>query len=310
MAFRLAGIAAVIVAAILWGTTGTIQTLLPPESNPLAVGALRLLIGAAVLWLLALSRPESRRAFARVPWRIVAVAGTAIAAFNMLFFRAVLEAGVGVGTAIAIGSAPVWTTGFEVVAGKGLPSGLRVAGQAVSIAGVAVLGLAGADEDGTMAGGISAMLAGASYAVYSLATVRVGEAVPSATAAAATIGVGALLTLPVLVIIPPVWLSGIEPWIGILFLGIGTTTIAYALYTWGLGRIAASTAVTLVLVEPVTAWLLATFIVGEVVTLTRLVGASLILVGLALVAMVPSRRKLGHVQPDPEEDALCRSRGI
>jgi len=222
----------------------------------------------------------------------------------------VIDDCVGVGPAISICSAPVWTTGFEVVAWKGLQSGLRVAGQAVSIAGVAVLGLAKADEDGTMAGVISAMLAGASYAVYSLATVRVGEAVPSATAAAATIGAGALLTLPVLVIIPPVWLSGIEPWIGILFLGIGTTAIAYALYTWGLGRIAASTAVTLVLVEPVTAWLLATFIVGEVVTLTRLVGASLILVGLALVAMVPSRRKLGHVQPDPEEDALCRSRGI
>src|SRR5690606_41924479 len=106
-------------------------------------------------------------------------------------------------------------------------------------------------------------------------------ALPSPTPAAAAFGAGALLPLPVLVIIPPGWLSGIEPWIGILFLGIGTTAIAYALYTWGLGRIAASTAVTLVLVEPVTAWLLATFVVGEVVTLNRLVGASLIFVGLA-----------------------------
>lgn len=295
MSPRLAGIAAVIVAAILWGTTGTIQTLLPPGSDPLTVGALRLLLGAAALSLLALAKPESRQAFTRLPWRVVVLAGAAIAAFNMFFFRAVLEAGVGVGTAIAIGSAPLWATAFEVAARKGLPSGLRLAGQAISITGAVILGLAGSDEGGTATGVTLAALAGAAYAAYSLATARAGQNAPSATVAAATIGLGALLTLPVLVILPPVWLSGAAALGGILFLGLGTTCLAYALYTWGLCRIAASTAVTLVLVEPVTAWLLATFVVGEAVTLPKLAGASLILAGLAVVTLVPARQRQGSL---------------
>ena len=62
---------------------------------------------------------------------------------------------------------------------------------------------------------------------------------------------------------------------------------------WSLGRIAASTAVTLALIEPVTAWLLATFVVGEAVTAAKLAGAVLILAGLAIVSLVPARPARG-----------------
>lgn len=295
MSPKLAGIAAVIAAAILWGTTGTTQALLPPARDPLAVGALRLLVGAAALFLLALAATESRRAFARLPWPAIAVAGSAMAAYNLLFFQAVLGAGVGVGTAIAIGSAPVWVTAFEAAAGKGWPSSLRLAGQALSIAGAALLVLAGTDEGGTAAGMIRAALAGAAYAAYSLATAGAGRAAPSATVASATFGLAALLTLPVLVVLPPTWLTGAQAWAAILFLGAGATGLSYAFYTWGLGRIAASTAVTLTLVEPVTAWVLATFVVGEAVTVAKLAGASLILAGLTIVTLVPARQQHGSL---------------
>ena len=289
MSPRAAGIAAVVAAAILWGTTGTLQSLLPAARDPLAVAALRLLVGAVTLIGLALLSGESRRAFRRAPWREAAFAGACIAAYNLLFFRAVIEAGVGVGTAIAIGSAPIWVTAFEVAAGRGWPSRLRLAGQAISIAGAALLVLAGTDEGGTVAGMVLAGLAGSAYAAYSLATARAGARAPSATVAAATFGVAALLTAPLIVVLPPTWLVGVEAWAAILFLGVGATGLSYALYTWGLGRIAASTAVTLALIEPVTAWLLATFVVGEAVTAAKLAGAVLILAGLAIVSLAPAR---------------------
>jgi DME family drug/metabolite transporter len=285
MSPRAVGIAAVVAAAVLWGSTGTMQALLPPDREPLAVGALRLLFGAAALALLALARPESRRAFARLPWRALGFAGAAIAAYNLLFFRAVLDAGVGVGTAVAIGSAPIWVTLFEIAAGKGLPRGLRLAGQAVSIAGAGLLVLAGGAEVGAATGVLLAALAGASYAAYSLATAQAGSGLPPATVAAATFGVAAALTAPVLLVAPPVWLTGGQAWAAVLFLGVGATGLSYALYTWGLGRVAASTAVTLALVEPMTAWLLATLIVGEPITASKIAGAAMILAGLAMVGL-------------------------
>ena len=294
MTSHAAGLLAVIGAAILWGTTGTVQSLMPAARDPLAVGALRLLVGAATLAALALARDDSRRGFRCLHGPAVIAAGLAMAAYNLLFFRAVLSAGVGVGTALAIGSAPVWVTLAELALGRGRPDRRRLAGQAVSIAGAALLVLAGtggtASPGAAATGALLALLAGGCYALYSLATRGAGRGAPPATVAAASFAVAALATLPVLVLRPPVWLAAPGALPALLFLGIAATGLAYALYTWGLARVGAVTAVTLALIEPATAWVLATVVVGEPLTLPRLLGAGLILAGLAIVTLGPARR--------------------
>ncbi|WP_026147571.1 DMT family transporter [Limimaricola hongkongensis] len=289
MTTRFAGIMAAVTAAMLWGTTGTVQALLPAARDPLAVGALRLSFGALALLAMALAHGPSRRALRGLPWAGLALAGVAVAGYNLLFFRAVEIAGVGIGTAVAIGSAPLWTTAWEIAAQRLWPDRWRGAGQVVSVAGVVLLALAGGGAQGSALGVALAAGAGACYATYSLVTSRLGHRAPPLALAAATFGLGALLTLPVLLLAPPVWLSGAESWAAMAFLGIGATALSYALYTWGLARLAASTAVTLALAEPVTAWLLAVTVVGEPVTVPRLAGALLVLAGLVVVALVPAR---------------------
>nr|WP_145106727.1 EamA family transporter [Cereibacter sediminicola] len=280
---------AVVLAAILWGTTGTVQSLLPADREPLVVAAIRLAIGAATLTIMALLAPASRRAFAHLPWRPVLAAGVFIGLYNLLFFVAVVEAGVGVGTAIAIGSAPIWVTAYEALVLRRLPGPLRAAGQGLSIVGAALLVTdAGAGAASTI-GVLLASLAGASYAAYSLATGRVGGAVPAGTLAASTFLVAAIVTAPVLALVPVAWAADLRAWPALLFLGTITTGLAYALFTRGLARLTTSTAVTLSLVEPLTAWLLAILVVGEPVTTQRFLGAMLIFVGLAIVSLAPNR---------------------
>ena len=78
----LSGMLMVVLAAMLWGTTGTAQTLAPAGLPAHWVGALRLLFSAAffVVFVLATGHPGSRRGqFARVPWGWVLVAGAALA---------------------------------------------------------------------------------------------------------------------------------------------------------------------------------------------------------------------------------------
>lgn len=290
---RLMGVFSVLLAAALWGATGTMQSLLPEGRAPLAVGALRLAIGAATLLALAAPRAEDRAALTRIPRGPAFGAGAAIALYNLLFFAAVLRAGVGVGTAIAIGSAPIWVAAWDAARGR-IPRGLRALGQTACIAGAAILALAdggGTDASDPLGGALLAAAAGLCYAVYSGFTGRIAAAAPPMALAALTFSAAALVAAPALLIFPLGWAAAPAAWGPLLFLGVFSTGVAYAFYTWGLGRVAVSTAVTLALAEPLTAWILALLVVGEALTPMRGIGALALFAGLALVTLAPAPRR-------------------
>jgi len=291
ISLRWAAIGAVILAAALWGSTGTIQALLPEGRAPVAVGALRLIVGAATLLLMAAVRPDSRAAFAGLPWRGVAFSGIAICAYNLLFFWSVSLTGVGIGTAITIGSAPVWTSLYEIAIARRRPPPRALVGQAISIMGVLILATSGQSGQAGGVGILLALGAGACYAAYSVSTSRIGHTAPSVSIAAATFLVAALCAAPVLIFVPLGWLAGPVPWAAMAFLGIGATGLSYALYTWGLTHITASSAVTLALVEPLTAWILATVVVLEPLTSGAVLGALLVFAGLVLVTTASARAR-------------------
>ena len=274
---------AVLAAAILWGSTGTLQSFLPPERAPLVVGAARLWIGAAALIALAALQPAARAALRQLPKRALFTAAAAIAAYNMLFFAAVALAGVGLGTAVTIGSAPLWVAAYDVLWLRQRPSLRKAFGQALAIVGAGALVLAGATGGSAPLGLALAAAAGLCYATYSLASSRMTAHAPPATIAASTFSLAALFTTPVFFLLPWGWaLTGTAP-LTLVALGLGATGLAYALYTWGLKALHASTAVTLALAEPLTAWVLALLVVGEAATPLKLTGAALLLAGLYIV---------------------------
>ena len=95
----------VLVAAVLFGTTGTAQALGPDASTPLTVGAGRIVVGGALLAALALAGGG----FAgRWPLPLVLLSGAGVAIYQLAFFQAVADTGVAVGAIVAIGSGPVF----------------------------------------------------------------------------------------------------------------------------------------------------------------------------------------------------------
>jgi drug/metabolite transporter, DME family len=104
--------AQVLLAAVCFGTTGTAQALGPDASDPVGVGAARILVGGALLVAVALAGRGAlfRRRWARGP---VAVAVTGVAVYQLAFFAAVADTGVAVGTIVALGSAPTLAGPFE-----------------------------------------------------------------------------------------------------------------------------------------------------------------------------------------------------
>jgi DME family drug/metabolite transporter len=143
--------------------------------------------------------------------------------------------------------------------------------------------LSNAGAPGSLIGMAVAGLAGSAYAAHSLITSRIGQAALATTVAGETFLVAAVLVSPALLIFPAEWALATESWPKLLFLGVFATGLPYALYTWGLRRVAPSTAVTLALAEPLTAWVLTTMVIGEALTPVKVASAALLVCGLVAV---------------------------
>ncbi|MGH7350560.1 MAG: EamA family transporter, partial [Candidatus Rokuibacteriota bacterium] len=72
-------------------------------------------------------------------------------------------------------------------------------------------------------------------------------------------------------------------WPLLLYLGLGPTAVAYALFTTGLGRVPATAAGIVSLLEPLTATALGLLVFGERLGPIGVIGASLLLASLALL---------------------------
>lgn len=292
---RLPGPVLIVLATILWGTTGTAQELAPEAATPLAIGSLRLLLAAFVVMLIAGLTGQLRNlSDMRRPATLVAAIG--VAAYQPFFFLGVDRTGVVVGTIVAIGSAPVFAGllawGFDRTA----PSRKWLTATGVAIVGVAILVAAGSDVAASAEGIGFALLAGAAYATYVIAArqfAREGNIVGST---AIIFAIAATLLLPLLAVDDLGWVATTAGTITVLHLGVLATAAAYLLFAAGLQSTKSTTATTLSLGEPVTAALLGVIAVGERPPPLAWFGFVLVLIALVAVAtegrsnrFIPSR---------------------
>ncbi len=268
-------------ASVLWGTTGTSQAVAPEGSTSMTIGALRLAVAGIFLFSIAMVR--DRRFYRNFPMKSVLAAGVFIAAYQVFFFLGVSLTGVAVGTIVGIGSSPV----FAGILGL-LFLDEKLQPKWVVATLCAILGC------GLLAGGSSALTlsipgillsagAGLSYAIY---TIFIKILLPGRRAVAVTAMVfcsGAVLLLPLLYGADLEWVLQPAGFLVILHLGMIATAVAYILFSRGLAMTQASTAVTLSLVEPVTAGLLGVFVLGERLSFIAWCGVCCILLGLTIL---------------------------
>jgi DME family drug/metabolite transporter len=277
----------VLLASLCFGTTGTAQALGPDGLSPAGVGAGRILVGGGLLVLVALLTNGGLTA---LPKRPLLVAAGAVATYQLSFFAAVHDTGVAVGTIVALGSAPALAGGIEWAVERRAPSRAWAGATALACAGVALLALAGADADISLPGVGLALCAGASYAGYTLAAKRMLHTHSPETVMAGAFGLGAVLLLPVLIVAG----GGLATPGGaglIVFLGVLPTAVAYLLFARGLKRLSAAETATLTLAEPLTAALLGVIVLGEHLTVPAMLGGTLILGGLVVLAAPDVRRR-------------------
>ena len=279
----------VVLAAVLWGTTGTAQALGPDGIDPLVVGWARMAVGGAGLAVLARAR---RARHTPLPRGWLAVAIGSVAAYQLTFFGGVRLAGVALGTAVGIGSAPIWGGVVDWRFIGWTPSPRWVTAAVVAIGGAVLVAGRPGDAERPELGLLLAVGAGASYALYAYALQQLARA-GDADRVAATVFVGAAIVLA-----PTLLLGGAGALVSgrgalmALHLGIVATTLSYALFTRGLRHTPVSTATLLSVAEPVTAVVLGVTVVGEDLTVPAMIGVALLLTAVTIAARSrPSTRR-------------------
>lgn len=283
-------IAAVVVAAVLFGTSGTARELGPDSASPLSVGAARIAIGSIVMWSVVLANrrrePLPSSASVRPPRRLLAIGGLGVAIYTPLYFVAVDRAGVAIGTVVAIASGPFFAAGLDWRFRGVRPTAAWLRGTVVTVVGAAVL-IVSVDSGGAgvdLLGVAAALAAGFGYATYSVsskATMERGLASTIALAIPFTIGVMVVLALSA-----GESTDWLRTWAGLamaLYLGIVATGLAYVLFGFGLRRLTSATAVALVLAEPLTAAVLAVVVLDESIPAMGWLGVAAVMGGLLLV---------------------------
>jgi DME family drug/metabolite transporter len=226
---------------------------------------------------------------------VLLLAGLATAAYQGAFFGGVARTGVAVGTVVALGSGPVFTgLAGRWVEGRAPPR-LWYGSTALAVVGGALIASGSGTAEADVVGLAAALGAGAAYATYTLASKRLldGGLGPNEVAAGA-FTIGALVSLPLLAVRPVAWLGTGRGLAVALFLGIFPTALAYLLFGRGLQILSGAVVTTLTLAEPATAVVLGALVLGERPGRAALLGMTVVLAGIAVLALpgVRDREKL------------------
>lgn len=244
----------------------SLAVLLFPALGPLGIVFLRLGFSAIILMIIA--RPRLR-GHTPTAWRSVVAFGLVLALMNCLFYLALARLPLGVTVTIEVLGPLVLSVIAARRASAWLWAGLALVG---------VIALAGGGWDRLdPIGVLFALGAASSWALYILASARVGREFPRLDGLALAMVVGALAALPWGLIAA----GGALVRIDLLALGAAvavlSSTIPYALELLALRRLAASAFAILMSLAPATATLAGWLLLGQGMTWLEIIGIALVI---------------------------------
>ncbi|MDS1270557.1 EamA family transporter [Lipingzhangella sp. LS1_29] len=285
---RARGLLLVVTAGILWGTGGIAGSLVltTGEVHPFGTAAYRLLGGGLLtsLVLLVLGRLHTVPRTGRVLRRLL-LAGVSLAVFQAGYFAAIEATSVSLATLLTIGSVPVLVTLGTCLQDHRWPGARLTSAITLALIGLSLLvGSPGGDvPPGQLALGVGcALLAGLAFTLLTLTNRHTIPGLDSLTVTAVGCLLGGLALLPLGLGFGMGLTATPTAVAALAYLAILPTAAAYLAYFSGLRTAPATAAALAVILEPLTAMVLAVLLLGEALSPAGIVGAVILLSALLL----------------------------
>ena len=280
---------ALVALAALWGASFIFIDIAVPAMGAIGMAGSRALLAAAVLAVYAAAARQAVRAGVSLPL-VVLVGAINVAAPFALISAAQLTIPPSL-AAIINATAPLFSALFAALWLAQRLTPRMVLGLALGLLGVAlVVGLAPIDLDATTLLAVAASTgAAASYAAGGHLHKRFFSGVsPAAAAMVQQLAAGVLLA-PLLLVEPVRDAPDAGQLAAIVALAVGASGIGYLIYFRLIAEVGATSAMTVTYLVPVFGVLWAALFRGDEITVGMLVGAAVVLVGIALVTGASSR---------------------
>jgi DME family drug/metabolite transporter len=270
------GLLYVMIASTLWGTSGVASQALAQltQTNPLSISALRLGVAAPLL-LLAAWHLLGRQLWSatRRDFGLMLLYGVMMAVDQALYFAAIALTGVTIATLITICSTAI----FE----RKMPSRITLAIIGLALLGTVILVGSGTGQatngSSSLLGVGYALVAACVYAGVIFLSKFLSGKYPSLQITALGFSAGAICLLVVANLVGFVGVYPAQGWLIILYMGALPTALAYGLFMLGMRTTSAPVASVLVLLEPLTAAVVARVLLGERLTPLGIAGAVMLL---------------------------------
>jgi drug/metabolite transporter (DMT)-like permease len=218
---------------------------------------------------------------------VIGMALTAVAGYNILFLVGLMLAPASDGAIIVPGMAPILTAvlaGIFLGERVGLPAGL---GMALAIGGLFLVFTPAAETGPDRLLGDALFLLGAlAWAVYGVISKRASTRLDSVSATLYGTAGGTLVLLPPAIAeggMGQLLAAGTTAWLGVLYLAVFGSVVAFILVQYGIRRIGASRASVFALLVPIVGVGSSALLLREPLTPLTLAGGALVLVGLWIV---------------------------
>jgi len=273
-------------AGFLWGTGALVVNVLIARHgfSPENISFWRFVVGSLVL-LAVYARPAIWPALRRHGLLLLG-AGTCMAMYVLAWFLGIQRIGAAIPTLIALCLPPVLVTALAVLRGRERADLPLVLVLAAALCGTALIvmrhGAPGAPlgADDLLIGIAWSLASAVLYAGFTLVSGRLSKGLGAGPAtmgltvvAAAVMGLSSLWR-------PLGWPAEVTPEAWLLYLGVVTAALALLAFSWGAARLSPTALTVATLVEPLTAVLLAAWLLGQRLSASQWLGAALLLGGI------------------------------
>jgi drug/metabolite transporter, DME family len=284
---RILGVLAVVSAATIWGTLGLFAKILYAEGVSFeSLVAVRASVGwvAVLLFVLVSGGAKNLLVSCRDLASLVPLGLVGIGLFYLFYFFTIRESTVGT-AAILLYSSPAFVVVLARLFLKEALNAAKVLALFLTMGGIFLV--AGAYDPMNLEVSpmvlLTGLLSGLTYGLYSIFGRPVaGRLGPSVILSYALFFGAMLLVVAALPTLDTLAGLSVGSYALLLMLAVVHTTLGFALYTFGLGRLGAGRAAIVATVEPVVAGVLGAVLLGEDLTVPKVVGAGLVISGAAL----------------------------